>query len=204
MNEKEKWWRSRWSSSKRDWGDIKGRRGNQKIYRGKKKHTQRGETCVRSEQTKKASWTQKRLKRQDEIQRTIEDFKGVRNIPGVNSAKRRVFITKIKNQKGRSSRHGKELPMSLENSTKNCKTTKYKKKLNKKTERMRMRAASMSATETRMRWWEFQRLRQKSCKLQSTNSKQANPQTATELEPKTPKHATMRREKWWDKSSTKS
>ena len=40
------------------------------------------------------------MKRQMDIQRILEDFKGIRNIPGINSAKKRVFITKIKNEKG--------------------------------------------------------------------------------------------------------
>ena len=44
--------------------------------------------------------TQKRMKRQQDIQRTLEDFKGVKNIPGIKSAKKRVLITKIKNEKG--------------------------------------------------------------------------------------------------------
>ena len=30
----------------------------------------------------------------------LEDFKGVRNIPGIKSAKKKVLITKIKNEKG--------------------------------------------------------------------------------------------------------
>ena len=36
-------------------------------------------------------------KKQQDIQRILEDFKGVRNIPGIKSAKKRVLITKIKN-----------------------------------------------------------------------------------------------------------
>ena len=40
------------------------------------------------------------MKRQQDIHRTLEDFKGVKNIPGIKSAKKRVFITKIKNEKG--------------------------------------------------------------------------------------------------------
>ena len=42
----------------------------------------------------------KRMKRQEEIQRRLEDFKGVRNIPGVKSAKERVLVAGIKNEKG--------------------------------------------------------------------------------------------------------
>ena len=74
-------------------------------------------------------------------------------------------------RKAKSLRHGRELPMSLVNLKKNYTTTKNTKKLNKKTERMKMKAASMCKTKTRMRWWEFQRSRLKSHKLQSTDSK---------------------------------
>ena len=42
----------------------------------------------------------KRMKRQQNIQRILEDFKGVRNIPGIKSAKKKLLITKIKNDKG--------------------------------------------------------------------------------------------------------
>ena len=40
------------------------------------------------------------MKRQQDIQRIFEDFKGVKNIPGIKSAKKKVLITKIKNEKG--------------------------------------------------------------------------------------------------------
>ena len=43
---------------------------------------------------------QKRMKRQQDIQRILEDFKGVKNIPGIKSAKKEVLITKIKNERG--------------------------------------------------------------------------------------------------------
>ena len=56
----------------------------------------------RFERTKKrnASGTKKGAERQEEIQRTFEGFKGIRNILGIKSARRRVLITKIKNEKG--------------------------------------------------------------------------------------------------------
>ena len=38
--------------------------------------------------------------RQQDIQRILEEFKGVRNIPGIKTAKKKVLITKIKNDKG--------------------------------------------------------------------------------------------------------
>ena len=40
------------------------------------------------------------MNRQQVIQQILEDFKGVKNIPGIESAKRRVLITKIKNESG--------------------------------------------------------------------------------------------------------
>ena len=40
----------------------------------------------------------KKLKRQMDIRRILEDFKRIRNIPGIKSAKKRVLITKIKNE----------------------------------------------------------------------------------------------------------
>ena len=42
------------------------------------------------------------MKRQQDIQRILEDSKGVRNILGIKSAKKKVLITKIKNDKGES------------------------------------------------------------------------------------------------------
>ena len=40
------------------------------------------------------------MKRQQDIQRILEEFKGVRNIPGIKTATKKVLITKIKNDKG--------------------------------------------------------------------------------------------------------
>ena len=40
------------------------------------------------------------MNRQQDIQIVLEDFKGVRNIPGIKSAKKKVLITKIKNDIG--------------------------------------------------------------------------------------------------------
>ena len=37
------------------------------------------------------------MKRQQDIQRILEEFKGVRNILGIKTVKKRVLITKIKN-----------------------------------------------------------------------------------------------------------
>ena len=40
------------------------------------------------------------MKRQQDIERILEEFKGVRNIPRIKTAKKRVLITKIKNKEG--------------------------------------------------------------------------------------------------------
>ena len=48
---------------------------------------------------KKSVRERKRMKRQQDIQSILEEFKGVRNIPGIKTAKKRVLITKIKNDK---------------------------------------------------------------------------------------------------------
>ena len=40
------------------------------------------------------------MKRQQDIQRILEEFKGVRNIPGIKTAKKKVLMTKTKNDKG--------------------------------------------------------------------------------------------------------
>ena len=68
----------------------KKRRGNPKTHRGEEKHTQRRETAPkRNEQMRKKRYQrQERMKRQQDIQRILEDFKGVRNIPGIQSAKK--------------------------------------------------------------------------------------------------------------------
>ena len=49
------------------------------------------------------------MKRQMDVQKILEDFKGIRNIPGIKSAKKRVFITKIKNETGECITSRKEI-----------------------------------------------------------------------------------------------
>ena len=53
-----------------------------------------------SKKTKKCIREKKRMKRQQDIERILEEFRGVRNIPRIKTAKKRVLITKIKNEKG--------------------------------------------------------------------------------------------------------
>ena len=116
-----------------------------------RRNTPKGETTMeRSEQTKNASGTKKRAKRQ-EIQRMLEDFKGIRRIPGIKSARRRVLITKMRTRKAKSLHQGRELPMSFGKSTKHNTMTKNTKKLNRNMKRMKLKEASMCTTGTRMR-----------------------------------------------------
>ena len=49
---------------------------------------------------KKMYQRKKRMKRQQDIERILEEFKGVRSIPRIKTAKKRILITKIKNEKG--------------------------------------------------------------------------------------------------------
>ena len=53
-----------------------------------------------SKSIKKIHQRKKRMKRHQDIERILEEFKGVRNIPRIKTAKKRVLITKIKNDKG--------------------------------------------------------------------------------------------------------
>ena len=46
-----------------------------------------------------AAETKKRMKRQQDIQRILEYFKGVKNIPGIKSAKKKVLITEMQIEK---------------------------------------------------------------------------------------------------------
>ena len=118
-----------------------------------KKHTQRRETTTeRSEQVhKKCIRDKKRMKRQQDIQRILEDFKRVRNIPGLKSAKKKVLITKIKNEKGEIITSRKGIANVLENSTENYTTTMSKTNLNKKLVKTKMKAALMCTTTAPMR-----------------------------------------------------
>ena len=78
------------------------RRGNPKTNRVEEKYTQRRETTSERIEQKhpKCIRDKKRLKRQQDIQKNLEDFKGVSSIPGIKSVKKKVFITKIRNERG--------------------------------------------------------------------------------------------------------
>ena len=88
------------------------------------------------------------------IQRILEDFKCVKNMSGLKSAKKRVLIIKIKNEKGgkKKKHHVSKIDSKLlDRILKKYATTMNKKKLNKKSMRMKMRAVLMCTVTTSMR-----------------------------------------------------
>ena len=88
------------------------------------------------------------MKRQQDTKRILEDFKGTKNIPGIKSAKKRMLITQIKNNRGEIITSRKGIANVSGEFYKKYTTTINKKNLNKKSERMKMRAASMCITTT--------------------------------------------------------
>ena len=132
-----------------------------------------------SKRIKNAS-EKKRMKRQQDIQRTLEDFQGVRNIPRIKSTKKKVLTTKIKNDRGECITSRKGIADVF---------GEFYKRLYEDNEKDDFQHEMNDDGG-------IQRLRLKSCKPQSANSKKANRQTAKEFEPKTSKLATTGREKW--------
>ena len=53
-----------------------------------------------SKSNKKCIRDKKRVKRQQVVQKNLEDFKGVSNIPGIKSAEKKVLTTKVKHERG--------------------------------------------------------------------------------------------------------
>ena len=53
-----------------------------------------------SKKIKKCIREKKRNAREDKIQKMLEEVKGTKNISNVKSAKKRIFIPKVKNKKG--------------------------------------------------------------------------------------------------------
>ena len=118
------------------------------------------------------------MKRQQDIERILEEFKGIRDIQRIKTAKKRVLITKIKNEKGECITSRKIADAFGE----------FYKRLYEDSERDDSEH-EMSDDK------KYLKLRQRNYKAQSANSIKANLQTAMEYEPKTSKLATMRREK---------
>ena len=74
-----------------------------------------------SKKIKKCINDKKGSRRQENIQQILEEFKGIKNISCIKSAKQRTLNPKIKKRKRRSNHINKmKLPMSLVNSTSSC------------------------------------------------------------------------------------
>ena len=120
------------------------------------------------------------MKRQPDIERILEEFKGVRNIPEIKTAKKKVLITKIKNDKGEciTSRKGIDDAFG-----------EFYKRLYEDNERDDLEHEM--SYDRRIPEITTKELQNAICKLKKTTS-----QTAMEFVPKTSKLATTRREKW--------
>ena len=142
-----------------------------------RRHVQRREiTTERLEQKlEKMHQRKQRMKRQQDIERILEEFKGVRNIPGTKTAKKRVLITKIKNEKGECITSRKGIADAF---------GEFHKRLHKDKERDEM------SDDKRIPEITTEKLQSAISKL-----KTANLQTAMEYVLKTSKLATTRREK---------
>ena len=169
--------------SKEEW-PIRWRRcGNPETHRRRRKMPKEERQWLKELSKEKMDQRRKRMKRHHDIERILQEFKGVRNIPRIKSAKKTVFITKIRTRKVNASPLEKESPIPLENTTKDSMKTVDKTTLNKKREMTK----------------EFLKSRLKNYKVQSANLKLASLQTEMEYELKTSKIAVTRRERWWRK-----
>ena len=193
--------RSWWNSSKKkqmklqqkntwiQWGDLKGRRGNQKTYRGEKNHKEEKQRLKEvSKQIKKYIRSKKGAKKLEEIQRVLVKKKSAHH----QGERRNHYVTEGNCQCLWGLQQKIYDDQEHEDTEQENEENEHESSIdvqNKDTSEM-MRTPEMTTEE-----------------LQTANNrlkKKANLQTATESEPKTSKHATVRRKKWWDRSSTKS
>ena len=119
------------------------------------------------------------MKRHQDIERILEEFKGVRSIPRIKTAKKRVLITKIKNKKGECITSRKGIADTF---------GEFYKRLYED-------SGKDNSEHEKRDEKEYLKSRLKNYKVQSANSKLASLQTEMEYEPKTSKIATMKREK---------
>ena len=103
----------------------------------------------------------------------------------------------------KSPHQGKGLPTSLDNSTASSTTTSNMTILSWNTTKLRLeqhrRSRHRYERDERKSWcddWRVARCNQKT-------QKKVNQQTAMESDPKTSKHGTKKRNRWWDRSSTR-
>ena len=124
----------------------------------------------------------------------LEDFEGVKNIPGIKYAKKRVLITKIKYEKGETITSRKGIANVFVEFYK--KFYDDKKNLNKKSERTKNESSTDVHNNNTNEMTKIPEITTEELRTAINKLKKANPQTATESEPKTSKHATMGRDKW--------
>ena len=74
----------------------------------------------------------KEMKRHQDIERILEEFRGVRNIPRIKTAKKSVLITKIKNKEGECITSRKGIADTFGEFTRDSLKTVVKTTLNKK------------------------------------------------------------------------
>ena len=105
-----------------------------------------------------------------------------------------MLITKIKNEKREIITSRKGIDNVFGEFYKKYMTTMNKKNLNKKSERVKMRAASMCTTKNTNEMTRIPEITTEELRTAIKKLKKDKSQTATEQ--KTSKHATLRREKW--------
>ena len=119
------------------------------------------------------------MKRHHDIERILEEFKGVRTIPRIKTAKKRVLITKIKNKKGECITSRKGIADTF---------GEFYKRLYED-------SGKNSSEQEESDKNKYLKSRLKNYKGQSASSNLANLQTEMEYELKTSKIVTTRREK---------
>ena len=137
------------------------------------------------------------MKRQQDTKRSLEDFKGVGNISGIKSAKKKVLLTKIKNDKGEciTSRKGiadvfgEFYKRLYEDIKKDDSEHEVNDDDNNSNTDVHNNDTEETAGIPEMTTEELQTAINKL-------KKKANLRTAKEFEPKTYKHVMRRREKW--------
>ena len=121
------------------------------------------------------------MKRQQDVERILEEFNGVRNIPRIKTAKKRVLITKMKDDTGDCITSRKGIADVF---------GEFHKKLYEDNERDDFEHEM--SDDGRIPEITAEELQSAISKLK----KRQNPQTAMEFVPKTSKLATTRRKKW--------
>ena len=133
------------------------------------------------------------MNRQQDIQRTLEDFKGVKNIPGIKSAKERVLITKIKDKKGKIITPRKVIASVFGEFYKNINDDNEQEESEQEIGESENENSIDVHNNNTNEMTRIQRSRQKSCELQSTNLKKVKSPDSNGIRAEDIKDATMRR-----------